>query len=1038
MGDEESSPEEIQQNYTITVEVEEPGGASVSGAEVKIEGTDYKAQTLYDTGTYIFDEVELEVNEQYTIIADKENYAADEIEFTTYAEETSMSLEDELMLEYRDLFDVSGRIIAENDSPMANVEVTFSEGYDSVFTDEEGYWEKTDIKEGVKIRPVKENYSFREVTVEKAQDNINFVGVELEEGQEDIVYTEDARVMTENEVDEIEKISEERDEILFEEEAEFVEDVEEENVLMAERELPGAEHGFLKEVTAVNGREVRVEPATLDDYIKEGEISAGDSITFEEMAEQIKEQEDVYIQTMDAQKERFTFMVEFEDVDNVYLEGHLEVTTDTEVGLDLEYTPVADLPQSLNKFEFVVEPGFETEIDVVAEKGIELEREKEIGSFSFQIPVYKALDLDIQIALLAGAKGEVGTELKSGLNFARDYELGVIYEDEEFEMVSDQHGEGFSVDKPTWSGFAEAKAYTGLELRGGPRVAYTVTPGLGGDLKPNVGMEGNIQTAFDNWKWEYDMEMLIESEFFASLEVDLRITDLETKWEGPSTVFYRTNIGYGVSGRVETEEGEGLDDVEVAIEGEEWVGDGPSITDDEGFWTRHLLRGEVEVIPEHEDYNFEPESRTISGSNSDSDFVAYPEDEPGDPVESYTLDITEVGEGTVNLDPDQAEYEEGTEVDLEAIPDDGWAFSHWDGDVSEPASAETTIIMDEDKALAAHFEEDEEPAEEYTLTINTEGEGTVDIEPDEEKYEEGTEVELEAIPDDGWEFDEWSGDIEETEEEITVTMDNDKNITAHFGAHFGEEYNLEIFKHGEGEIIVDPEQDKYSKGKEVNVEAIPADGWSFEGWTGKKESSSEEIEILIQDDSVLIASFVYEELVVPPYEDFYFVDNEIMEYQGDEPSIFIPEELVSSIWGEEEKVEIIGDGSFGWGFHDDSIEKVNIPDTVTTIGRNAFLGASHTGVTHVSWGQGVEEIEKEAFSNHGLTEIKLPDSVKSIGENAFDPNRNTMIEIIKIPGNVELASNSFDFNFKETYLEHNQEGGIYVFDEEKFKWEKVQ
>ncbi|WP_367362899.1 hypothetical protein [Mesotoga sp.] len=57
-------------------------------------------------------------------------------------------------------------------------------------------------------------------------------------------------------------------------------------------------------------------------------------------------------------------------------------------------------------------------------------------------------------------------------------------------------------------------------------------------------------------------------------------------------------------------------------------------------------------------------------------------------------------------------------------------------------------------------------SEEYTLTINTTGEGTVtaDPEPVEGKYQEGTEVELTAVPADGWEFVNWLvGEAEETD-----------------------------------------------------------------------------------------------------------------------------------------------------------------------------------------------------------------------------------------------------------------------------------
>ncbi|GEM_PF-928997 len=74
----------------------------------------------------------------------------------------------------------------------------------------------------------------------------------------------------------------------------------------------------------------------------------------------------------------------------------------------------------------------------------------------------------------------------------------------------------------------------------------------------------------------------------------------------------------------------------------------------------------------------------------------------------------------------------------------------------------------------------------YTLDVDVAGQGTVEIDPEEDNYIEGTDVDLEAIPEDAeWQFTEWTGDYEGTEEEITVTMDSDKEITANF-EHVGE------------------------------------------------------------------------------------------------------------------------------------------------------------------------------------------------------------------------------------------------------------
>ncbi|MFW5902718.1 MAG: InlB B-repeat-containing protein [archaeon] len=74
----------------------------------------------------------------------------------------------------------------------------------------------------------------------------------------------------------------------------------------------------------------------------------------------------------------------------------------------------------------------------------------------------------------------------------------------------------------------------------------------------------------------------------------------------------------------------------------------------------------------------------------------------------------------------------------------------------------------------------EEELEEYELNITVEGNGTTDPEEGTHTYEEGEEVTIEATADDDFEFLEWTGDYEGTEETINITMDGNKSITANF------------------------------------------------------------------------------------------------------------------------------------------------------------------------------------------------------------------------------------------------------------------
>lgn len=70
----------------------------------------------------------------------------------------------------------------------------------------------------------------------------------------------------------------------------------------------------------------------------------------------------------------------------------------------------------------------------------------------------------------------------------------------------------------------------------------------------------------------------------------------------------------------------------------------------------------------------------------------------------------------------------------------------------------------------------------YTLETYEKGSGTIFKNPDQELYINNTNVELNAKPDKGWEFDKWSGDLSGNTNPIIINMIENKIITAHFVA----------------------------------------------------------------------------------------------------------------------------------------------------------------------------------------------------------------------------------------------------------------
>jgi len=141
----------------------------------------------------------------------------------------------------------------------------------------------------------------------------------------------------------------------------------------------------------------------------------------------------------------------------------------------------------------------------------------------------------------------------------------------------------------------------------------------------------------------------------------------------------------------------------------------------------------------------------------------------------YTLDISVDGSGTTDPVPGTYSYPDGKVVDLEAIPDLGWSFDHWVGDVADPNSDVTNITMNENKAVTAYFTEDC-----YTLTVSIVGDGAVNVDPYKTCYLYGESVNLTAVPDTSWEFDAWSGDLTGSKNPETIIMDSNKHVTATF------------------------------------------------------------------------------------------------------------------------------------------------------------------------------------------------------------------------------------------------------------------
>ena len=231
-------------------------------------------------------------------------------------------------------------------------------------------------------------------------------------------------------------------------------------------------------------------------------------------------------------------------------------------------------------------------------------------------------------------------------------------------------------------------------------------------------------------------------------------------------------------------------------------------------------------------------------------------------VDTFTLTIGSTSGGSVTS-PGEGTFTriEGTSVDLVAVADDGYEFVRWDGDtgtIDDTRSPTTTITMDGDYSITAEFrEEPDEPIVEHDLTITIDGQGTTNPAAGTHSYEEGDEVTVTATPASGWKFVEWTGAATGTDLSVTVTMDDDKSITAVFEVDDDEdvEYVLTIATDGQGSTNPAAGTHTYDDGETVTVTATAASGWEFVEWTGDASGTSTSVTVTMDQDRTITAVF---------------------------------------------------------------------------------------------------------------------------------------------------------------------------------------
>ena len=243
-------------------------------------------------------------------------------------------------------------------------------------------------------------------------------------------------------------------------------------------------------------------------------------------------------------------------------------------------------------------------------------------------------------------------------------------------------------------------------------------------------------------------------------------------------------------------------------------------------------------------------------------------------LEVLEIDITPADGGYATTSPEPVEgpsewynggtgsFVYGTRVKVTAHANPGYKFEKWsdeiEGGVNYSASAYVSGVMDEHRAVKAHFrliEEEPPPPADYTLATSVypagggrvTGAGT---------YKADTYAACEAIPYPGYEFNYWGRDASGTSRYISVYMDRDKSVRAVFKEKVAPPatYTLatSVYPAGGGRVTG---AGTYREGTYAACEAIPYPDYEFDYWGRDASGTSRYIRVYMDRNKSVRAVF---------------------------------------------------------------------------------------------------------------------------------------------------------------------------------------
>ena len=196
---------------------------------------------------------------------------------------------------------------------------------------------------------------------------------------------------------------------------------------------------------------------------------------------------------------------------------------------------------------------------------------------------------------------------------------------------------------------------------------------------------------------------------------------------------------------------------------------------------------------------------------------------------TLTMQPNPVSWGTTEPSAGDHVYDIGDVVNITAIPEPGYKFKYWSNNVTNHNLQSTTVQIDNDKTVIAYFGK-----QDFTLTMAADpAQGGETVPPvGDHTYNTSSVVELTAIPNPGWRFVEWVGNVaDSTREQTSITILSNETVTAKF-EQIRYTLDVSVSPQASGSTTPSAGQHEYAANSVVDLTAVPGAGYRFVNWNG--------------------------------------------------------------------------------------------------------------------------------------------------------------------------------------------------------------